>query len=228
MIRVLFFNLFLFGLLFSQNFADIKLGIKVGLNFSDISGAQRVYSSKLSEPHKKLGGNFGIILNKPIDNTISLQLEMLYNEVGTKWGQPFFGLGYDGDYAIYNLKYFSFFGYYKLKSKIGNLIKDFDFVIGAAYSYNISAKQKWTVEVYDYNFETGPKDIRSEINQHELGYVYGLKIPFKERRFYLSLLFYNSISTLYPDSYTVYKDDYYNKEEMRNHTISLSFDYFIF
>ena len=228
MIRAVFLNLFLLSLLFSQNTSDLKLGIKIGLNFSNISGAKRNYSGNLSDPHIKLGSNFGIILNKAIDNTNSFQFEMLYNDVGSEWGRPFFNLGYDGDYAIYELKYFSFFGYFKLKSKIGNLIKDFDFIIGAAYSYNFSAKQKWIVEVYDYDFETGPKDIRSEINHHEIGYIYGLKIPFKNRRLYLSLLFYNSISSLYSDSHTVYKDDFYNKEAMHNHTISLCFDYFIF
>ena len=126
------------------------------------------------------------------------QFELLYNLTGSKWGQPLLGLGYDGDYVIYELRYLTLSVVGKLKSRIGNLIKDFDFVLGAAYSYNISAKQTWIIETSgESEREIGSSNIRSKINLHEFGIVYGIKFPIKNRVYYLSILFYNVITPLY-------------------------------
>jgi hypothetical protein len=147
--------------------------------------------------------------------------------MGSKWGQPLIGMFYDGDYTIYNFKYVTISGVVKLKSRIGNLLKDFDFVIGMAYSFNISAKQKWVVDTSgDDQLEVGPSDIRNTINRHEIGIVYGIKIPFKDRKYYLSLLFYNALTSVYSSSYPEYIDDYRNKTKMRNNSISIGFDIF--
>ena len=81
-------------------------------------------------------------------------------------------------------------------------------------------------EFGDYDFETGPSDIRSQINQHEFGIVYGIKFPFANRKYYLSILFYNALTTLYSRTIPLYKDDFTNKLEMRNNNLSICFDLF--
>jgi len=219
--------LVLVNIVFPQDSSPFRIGIKGGLNFSTITGAERRYTGNLSENQNKLGYNLGIITDKKIDSMFAVQFEVLYNNTGSKWGQPLIGLGYDGDYAIYELKYLTVSAIGKFKSRIGDLIKDFDFVLGASYSYNLSARQKWVVEIYgDYNFETGPSDIRSQINQHEFGIVYGIKFPIAKRKYYLSILFYNALTTLYSRTIPLYKDDFTNKLEMRNNNLSICFDLF--
>lgn len=225
MLRTILFILILFNSLISQDSKEYSFGLKFGFNFSHITGG---YSyGKLNNAHKKPGINFGFIFHKRINELTSLQAEILYNEMGSKWGQPLICSVYDSDYAIYKFKYITIPVYYKCKSKIGNLIKDFDFVIGACYSYNFMAKQTWVVEVYDYTLDVGPSDIRNEINIHEIGIIYGIKIPFKNRKYYLNFLFYNAISKIYHSTYKGYVNDFMDKNEFRNNTFSISFDYFL-
>ena len=232
MIRIILLNLLLVSFLFPQDSSSFRIGIKGGINFSDITGAEYRNSSNLNNNHSKFGFNLGIIADNKIDSMFTVQFELLYNLTGSKWGQPlikigYVGIGYDGNYAIYELKYFTISVLGKFKSRIGNLIKDFDFVLGGSYSHNLSARQKWIVEINgDYDFETGPSDIRSQINQNEFGIVYGIKFPFANRKYYLSILFYNAITTLYSRPIPLYKDDFTEKLEMRNNTLSICFDLF--
>ncbi len=231
MIRTVIINLIIIASLFSQDTSSVRIGFKGGLNFSFIPTLNNQHSGfgSLNNANRKLGFNLGVILDRETNSPTAYQVELFYNETGSKWGQPLIGflIPYDGDYVIYELKYITISAYFKLKSRIGNLIKDFDFVIGASYSYNISTRQEWVVEYSNYDFIVGPPDIQSEINRHEFGIVYGIKFPFKNRHFYLSFLFYNALTTLYPDTYSQYKDDFKYKYKMRNNTFSICFDVFI-
>ena len=227
MIRILLINSIISVMLFAQDTTSMNFGFKGGFNLSYISGNNE-NSGKLNEDHSKLGYNFGIILDKRYSAESAFQVELLYSNIGSKWGKPFFSLkAYDGNYVIYELQYISLSAYLKLKSKIGKLFKDFDFVIGASYSYNLKARQKWIVEYYDYDFDSGPSDIRNDINHHEIGLIGGVKFPFGNRKYYLNILFYHAISTLYKEKYKYYKDDFNTKENMRNNTFSISMDVFL-
>ncbi len=226
MIRILVINLIISTILFAQDTMSLNIGLKGGLNFSYISG-NNGFSGHLNEYHSKQGYNFGIILDKRYSSESAFQIELLYNDTGSKWGQPFWLLtAYDGDYVIYELQYISLSAYVKLKSNIGTLFKDFDFIIGALYSYNLKARQKWVIEYYDYEFDSGPSDIRNEINKSEFGFVYGVKFPFKNRKYYLNFLFYHAVSPLYKERYTFYKDDFNEKQDFKNNTFSISMDVF--
>ena len=225
MIRSLLINIVVVVSLFSQDSSSINIGFKGGLNFSYISGAHYDYSGNLNDNNFKFGFNFGVILDKKTKNPTSFQLELIYNKTGSKWGQPLIGFGYDGDYVIYELQYLTISTYFKLKSRIGNLFKDFDFALGVSYSYNISATQNWVLENSDFE---GPSNIRDELNKHEIGIVYGVKFPFKNRNYYLNFMFYHALTTLYPDSYIGYMGDFGKKNQMRNNTFSISFDAFLF
>jgi hypothetical protein len=227
MLRILLINLAIVISLLAQDSSSVNFGLKGGLNLSYITGGNNLHFGGLKENHSKFGFNFGLILEKRFIDPSSIQVEFLYNNTGSKWGQPFIALGYYGDYVIYELRYISLSVYYKLKSKIGNLLKDFDFVMGVSYSYNISATQKWVVEYCDYEFDAGPSNIRNEINHHEIGLGLGVKFPFSNRKYYLNFLFYHALSPLYPDTYERYKDDFNNKQDMRNNTLSICFDMFM-
>ena len=228
MIRIILLNLLIVSFLFPQDSSSFRICIKGGVNFSYITGAEKGYSDNhLNEDYSKIGFNFGVIADNKLDSMFTYQIELLYNLTGSKWGQPLIGIGYDGNYAIYELKYLTLSAVGKFKSRIGDLIKDFDFVLGVAYSYNIGAKQKWVVEISgDYELDLGPSDIRPKINLHEFGIVYGIKFPFKNRKYFLSVLFYNALTTLYSRPIPIYRDDFTNKLEMRNNSLSICFDLF--
>lgn len=115
----------------------------------------------LSQEEKKAGGRLGFIFSQQLDEINTLQLDLLYEEKGSAWGSPFYSIGYDGDYAFYNLTYLSTSLYFKMKSRIDTLLKDFDFMIGGAWPHNLYARQKWVIEDAINGFETGPDDIRA-------------------------------------------------------------------
>jgi len=225
--HILILNLFFFSFLFAQDSSSFRIGIKGGANFSHITGAEIRDGGNLNEHQRKFGFNFGIIADKNIDPMFAFQFEFLYNLTGSKWGQPLIPIAYEGDYVIYELQYLTLSVVGKLKSRIGDILKDFDFVIGAAYSYNISAKQKWFIESSgESERETGPYNIRPKINLHEFGIVYGIKFPIKNRKYYLSVLFYNALTSLYSVSINDYTYDFANKLEMKNKSLSICFDFF--
>ncbi|NAW50729.1 outer membrane beta-barrel protein, partial [Elizabethkingia argentiflava] len=56
-----------------------KFGIKAGMNVSSISKDQN-----LSDTKSKVGFNAGGGLNAPISTTLSLQPEVIYNDLGSK------------------------------------------------------------------------------------------------------------------------------------------------
>ena len=224
MLRSVLINIAIVASLVAQDSSYISVGLKGGFNFSYISGSQHNYDGSLNDENPKFGFTYGIILDKKTKNLTSFQFELIYSETGSKWSQGLIP-GPSGNYVIYELKYLTISTYFKLKSRIGNLIKDFDFALGGSYSYNLSASQKWVLE--NSNFE-GPSNIRDEIYKHEFGIVYGIKFPFKNRKHYLSFMFYLAITTLYPEPSGAYMWDFSNKGHMRNNTFSISFDFFLF
>lgn len=225
--NILIFSLLLPGFLFAQDTSSVRFGLKTGANFAFISGAKRQHYSDLSESFRKWGYIFGVVADFKLKELSSIQLELLYNDAGSKWGMPYWPGPQGSESAVYDLHYISLIGYIKLKSNIGSFLKDFDFAFGIAYSYNIRARQEWFMDTY--SFYAGPMNIRGEINKHEFGIIYGIKIPYKSgSKLYLSLLFYNSLSNLYPWPYTKYEDDFYSKNNMKNNSFSVSFEYFLF
>jgi hypothetical protein len=224
--RIIFLNIIIISSLYSQDSTSYNLGIKIGINLSYITGALHSQRVRLEKGYSKPGLCIGFIFDKKTNSPTSYQVELLYNKTGTMFGRGFIVFPPPGgDNVVYNLKYITLAGYFKLKSKIGDLIKDFDFVIGGAYSYNFVATQEWYIENFTFK---GPKDIRNEINRHEVGIIYGIKFPFGNRKYYLNLLFYHGLTTLYPDSNTRPDGDFSSKRDMRNNTFSISFDAFLF
>lgn len=116
-------------------------------------------------------------------------------------------LEYKGDYAIYDLTYITLAVYLKHKAMIKKLINDFDFIYGIYYSYNISAKQKWVIEA-PIPLDTGPQNFRDEINNHELGYSLGFKLPFFERKLFFGIIYNNALTKLYKGTYQGYLHDF--------------------
>ena len=209
---------------FSQSLKDYRIGCKLGPNFSHIV---RDESSRFrfNDPFIKLGITFGLVIDKTINENTSIQGEILYNQVGSRWGKSLFGG--DLDYAIYNLEYISIPVYYKFKSRIGNLFTDFDFLLGISYSYNISAKQEVMIESND-ELDYGPDTIRDEINVHEFGILTGIKIPFYKQRIFISIQYYWAITDIYQNRTISYPDELQDKNDFKNRNLSITFDFIIF
>lgn len=221
----LFLILVLSQFCFSQSFETYRFGVRAGSNLSIIV-RDEISRTQFNDPHYIMGYYFGFIFDKVINERTVLQGEILYNQVGSKWGGPFFG-AWDGDYAQYNLKYITIPIYFKLDSRIGNQFKDFDVIVGASYSYNIYARQKVVIESYtELNY--GPDNLRGEINPHEIGILAGLKIPFVEGKIDVSIHYYWAITKLYGRKSKTYPDGLEDKSGFKNRNLSLGFDFFIF
>ncbi len=217
--RTIVLILFLFAGLMAQKPSPYHWGIVMGFDFSTISGER---CGCWKEVHSRPGLRGGVFMEDRQSDLKTLHIGLLYNETGSKWGQPLFGLGYDGDYAIYSLTYISIPAYYKIKSHIGTL--KFDFIIGPMYSYNLSAKQEWVVEV-DGPWDIGPDNIRKEIKRHEFGILYGAALPIKAGKINLNFLFYKAITKLYSTPIKTYANDFQDKYYFRNNTFSLGMEY---
>ena len=215
----------------AQDSTGYRFGVAMGVNFSKIFTSDESVS-RIWPPTYKAGYTVGVIMEKQINRRTSFQFELLYREAGSKWGQPLFGLGYDGDYAIYKLRYISLPFYYKLKSNIGTLLKNFDFCIGLVYSYNIFAEKQFVEEFdpppgEDGTYNPGPSNIRDEINLHEFGLTVGVKIPIGAD-WSVSVTYYRALNELYKDKTIIYPDDLNNKDTFVNSNFSVSVEYFIF
>ncbi|MBD3225519.1 MAG: outer membrane beta-barrel protein [Caldithrix sp.] len=209
---------------FSQMNSDYRIGGKIGMNISHIVRDESSRSD-FNDPYMKIGITFGFVVDKTINENTSIQGELVYNQVGSRWGNSMFeNPGHD--HAVYNLEYVTIPIYFKLNSKIGDLFTDFDFLLGASYSYNISAKQEVTIESYD-EIDYGPKNIRDELNHNELGVLAGIKLPFYKDRIYFSLQYYWALTRLYHSPTIAYPDELQNKSEFKNRSFTISFDVFI-
>ena len=90
----------------AQDDSTFFWGVKAGFTFSHIEGAGKRTAGKLNHPTKNTGIILGINFNRIINDRNTQQAELYFVHKGSKWGQPLIGLGYDGDYAIYNLEFF--------------------------------------------------------------------------------------------------------------------------
>ncbi len=215
----------------AQNYSQhpFYFGLKIGGNFAHIVGAEQP-NSHFGEEHSKFGFALGGIFERNISKLISLEGELLYDSRGSKWGQQLIGLGDDGDYVIYNLKYISIPLYLKFSNDFGDFLDNFDFILGFNYSYNISAKQEVVIESDGTipGYEYGPENIRDDINKNELGVLLGIKIPYnkKRRKIYINVQFYWALTNLYKSDAVIYPDGVQNLDKLKNRNLSISFEYF--
>lgn len=203
----------------AQHSSKTHLFLKLGINANYISGP----NCQIYEPHRYPGFNFGLGIEQKSDSLSTAGVELAYNARNAIWGRGF--LGVDGDYVIYTLKYLSIKPYYRLKSNIGGLLKNFYVETGFVLSYNIYARQDWTVEMDEFydSWEVGPADIRPEINKLEWGIFYGISFPYFGP-VSIDFSFYHALSHLY-GNYKNYKDDLKDKSEFKNHSFIVSLTY---
>ncbi len=216
--KILLFVLFVGQLTYSQESGNYRFGIKIGPNFSHLITHDNS-STGFKGPYTKLGFCIGFIVDKKINDFTSFQAELVYNTVGGQWGKQFLNFIYEGNYVIYDLHYLSLPLYFKFKSNIGAILKNFDFLAGPVYSYNIRA-------IKDYTY--GQTNMRDEVNRHELGIITGIKIPSPSGKFALSIHYYWALTDLFSDPTAVYPDELRNRDELMNRNFSVSIDYFIF
>jgi len=218
--------------LYSQNHFNDKgfhFGLKLGANFAHIAGAENS-EGHFTEAHSRFGPVIGVIFDKKIGRLTSLQGELLYNDVGSKWQQPWFGFGWSGNYAIYKLKYITIPLYVKISNELGNFLDNFDLILGASYSYNIAAKQEISIEADGYAPDSGPENIKDDINPHEAGLLLGIKIPYnkKRRKVYINVQFYWALTYLYKSDAVSYPDGVQDLDKLKNRNLSVSLEYFIY
>lgn len=222
--------LLLIAPLYSQNYFSDKtfhFGLKLGANFAHIVGTENS-EGRFTEAHSKFGPAIGVIFDKKIGRLTSLQGEIIYNDVGSKWQQPWYGIGWSGDYAIYKLKYITIPIYVKISNELGGFLDNFDLIIGASYSYNISAKQEILIEADGYSPDYGPENIKDDINRHETGLLFGIKIPYnkKRRKIYINVQFYWALTHLYKSDAVTYPDGVQDLDKLKSRNLSVSLEYF--
>ncbi len=223
---LLIYFLFISALL-GQDESKNMLGLSLGLSFSHIEGAEKRFAGNINEPTNNVGLTIGVNYRIYFNEINSQQFELYFMEKGSKWGQPLIGLGYDGNYAIYDLSFVGISILHKFNSRIGNLFKKFDFCFGAFYEYNVKAKQSWIVEI-DSPTEFHAKDFRDEINKHQFGFILGAKFPFFFESTRLSLLWHYSITELYNDQNVIYAEyDFEDKDGLTGRTFSLTIEYLL-
>jgi len=224
--KLLLVILFVVQLVYAQESGDYRFGIKIGPNFSYLITYDNSPTG-FEGPYTKLGICVGFIVDKTINEFTSFQAELIYNMVGSQWGKMFLEFSYEGNYVIYDLHYLSVPLYFKFKSNIGSILKDFDFMAGAVYSYNLRAEQDVYIEE-EYPVDYGPTNIRDEVNHHELGIIAGIKIPSPGRKFALSIHYYWALTDLFSDPTVVYPHGLRHRDELINRNFSVSIEYFIF
>ncbi len=74
-----FIYLFIVLLIASQNFAQVKIGLMGGMNFSGAKNRQLYFYN----PQGELKSVFGCIVEFPVNNNLSIRLEPQYSEKGT-------------------------------------------------------------------------------------------------------------------------------------------------
>lgn len=210
---------------FSQNDHAFRFGLKFGGNLSKIVRDQ-IPESNFNEPYYKLGSTLGIIVLKSLGEKTSLQGELVYRQAGSLWGKNIWGVS-DIEYAIYHLSYITVPVYFQFDSRIGNIVDNFDFLVGASYSYNIFARQEMHIESpVELNY--GPENIRDEISHQELGVLTGIKLPFYKDRIYFSLQYYWALTGLYSGLTKSYPDELQDKVEFKNRSFTISCEVYIF
>jgi len=206
-----------FQFCYSQVANSYQFGVKAGANFSHIV-RDEISKTELNESYMKLGFAAGVFVDKSLSEYTSLRVEFLYNQVGSNWGKNMFPQSQSGNYAEYDLRYLTIPVYFKLKSRIGNLLKDFDFMIGPCYSYNVYARQKVVIEAMD-QLNYGPNNLREEINLHEFGVLTGIKLPFIGNKVSISLHYYWALTNLYSNETTTYPDGLDDKSSFKNRNL---------
>lgn len=73
------------ALLISSIFSAQQFGIKGGMNVSNLS-----YNDSQVDTSSKIGFNAGVLYNLPLSSQVSLQPELLFNNVGSKYEASFF------------------------------------------------------------------------------------------------------------------------------------------
>lgn len=71
-------------------FSQPHFGIKYGANLSYIIGGNYSGSGNLNEEHFKYCNNLEIFYSNNFNEDQSFQVDILYNEKGSKWGQILF------------------------------------------------------------------------------------------------------------------------------------------
>lgn len=117
------------SLTFAQSF-----GVKGGMNVSSLSKG-----ADLSDTASKIGFNAGVFMNAPLSSTVSIQPEILYNDLGSKVTQTITALGntYTNE-SSRNLGYLSIPVMFQY-----NATPEFYLEAGPEFSFLLSANDKF-------------------------------------------------------------------------------------
>ena len=125
-------------LIFSQENSDFKLGIKGGINFSNLNSADAANKKAIT------GVNFGVFAKLPITNSFAIQPEMYFTTKGSQL--TYQNVFVDGT-AKFDLNYIEV-----PVLAVFKITHNFNFQVGPYASYLVSSKVK-NVSDINFNFE---------------------------------------------------------------------------
>ncbi len=141
----------------TQAQSNLKLGIKGGVNFANLS------SSDAKEKKALTGINFGVFAKLPITNSFAIQPEMYFTSKGSE--QTYQNAFTEGT-AKFELDYIEV-----PVLLVFNLTHNFNFQLGPYASYLISSKVK---NVSDINFNFEENIDSGDFNKFDTGIAAGL------------------------------------------------------
>lgn len=200
-----------------------RFGFRGGPNLAKM---ERTDDTNREEVSYLSGISAAFIFIQAVKEGRDLGIEVQYNMAGSDFGRPFRAMFYDGDYTTYRLHYLTIPIYYRFKSRIATLIEDFDLIFGASWSYLLAARQR-VVKKTDHPFDSGPTNIRSQLNHFDYGFLTGISFPIWCRRMGLSLRYYHGLTQVVPKSAKQYPDGVQDRSSMQNRWILIGFEAYL-
>ncbi len=168
--RIIALLILMFGVTI-YSFAQLRGGVKGGLNYSDLIVTSTVDSLDNSNLRSKAGYNFGCFVNVPFSENLGMQVDMLLSNKGYRK---------ESDGATYNesLNYINWpvMFYYRPTQKL-------DIEIGPEFGLLITADD--IIKSFDLGIDVGVRYYISELFDVALRYNMGLPFGFKSQKSYL-------------------------------------------
>lgn len=217
---LLYFAATVFGVSVAQS-QELRLGAKVGVNFSSISGDENEFLSGLTSFH--IGG----LVEIPISEKFSIQPELLYSMQGATEEYSVipnggFGVKYENDLKLDYINIPIMAKYY--------VINGLSIEAGPQFGILVSAKAEGELtELEMRESESFDKDVKDSFKTFDIGF--GLGASFRlDSDVFLSLRFNKGISQINEDlDYNHphdYPGDYNYSYKQNNNVLQLSAGYF--
>lgn len=171
-------------------------GLFVGASFSQIETAFSNYPAILQNPTWYPGVTIGVNYTIEKEAFYKQQFELYYQDKGAQWGRPLFGIGYDGDTGKYRVPVIGISMLHLFNSRIGTLIKQFEFLLGASYAFVLDASQEWLIES-DQSIYLPPKNMYAWVNKHQLALILGVKVPFLFKNTQWGIAWHYGVTSLF-------------------------------